>query len=82
MRWSWLGVGAHFIGPGRRWGGGEVANGSGVLIPIGFGGVKGEEETGRHCLDGKLEGHNPTLWFDFTWVREGRRRRHMARWHD
>jgi hypothetical protein len=39
-------VGAHFIGPMRRWGGGEVAGGGGVLILIGFEGVKREEETG------------------------------------
>jgi hypothetical protein len=45
-------VGAHFIGLGRQWGGGEAAGGSGVLIPIGFEGVKGEEETGRHCFSG------------------------------
>jgi hypothetical protein len=33
---------------------------------------------GRHRLDGKLEGDDATLWFDFTWVREGSRHRHMA----
>jgi hypothetical protein len=61
---------ARFIGPGRQWGGGEVADGSGVLIPVGFKGVKGEEETRRHRLDGELEGDDPSLEFDFTWVRE------------
>jgi hypothetical protein len=39
-------VGAHFIGPRRQWGGGEAAGGSGVLILVGFEGVKREEETG------------------------------------
>jgi hypothetical protein len=31
----------HFIGPGRRWRGGEEAGSGGVLIPVGFEGVKG-----------------------------------------
>jgi hypothetical protein len=35
-------VGACFIGPGRPWGGGQAANDGGVLILIGFKGVKGE----------------------------------------
>jgi hypothetical protein len=39
-------TGVCFIRPGRRWGGGEVVGGGGVLILIGFEGVKGEEETG------------------------------------
>jgi hypothetical protein len=43
---------AHFIGPGRWWGGGEAAGGGGVLIAVGFEGVKGEEETGRHRFSG------------------------------
>jgi hypothetical protein len=73
-------VGAHFIGPGRWWGGGEVTGGSGVLIPISFEGVKGEEETGRRRLDGELEGDDPMLQFDFTRVREGGHCHHMARW--
>jgi hypothetical protein len=34
---------------------------------------------GRWHLDGKLEGDDPTLWFDFTKVQEGSRRRHMVR---
>jgi hypothetical protein len=34
-------AGVHFIGPGRRWGGGEEADGGGVLLLIGFEGVKG-----------------------------------------
>jgi hypothetical protein len=60
-----------FIGPGRQWGGGEAAGSGGVLIPVSFEGVKGEEEMGRCRLDGELEGDNPTLRFDFTRVREG-----------
>jgi hypothetical protein len=73
-------VEACFIGPGRRWGGGETAGGSGLLIPVGFKGVKGGEETGRRRLHGELEGDDPTLRFDFTRVHsavvwtEGRRR--------
>jgi hypothetical protein len=39
----------------------------------------GEEETGRHRLDGELQGDNPTLRFDFTRVWEGGTRRRMAR---
>jgi hypothetical protein len=35
-----------FIGPGRQWGGGEAAGSGGVLIPVSFEGVKGEEEMG------------------------------------
>jgi hypothetical protein len=34
-------AGVHFIGSGRRWGGGEAAGGGGVLHLIGFEGVKG-----------------------------------------
>jgi hypothetical protein len=34
-------VGVHFIGPGKRWGEGEAAGGGGVLLLIGFEGVKG-----------------------------------------
>jgi hypothetical protein len=33
-------AGVCFIGPGRRWGGGEVAGGGGVLLLLGFEGVK------------------------------------------
>jgi hypothetical protein len=33
-------AGVHSIGPGRRWGGGVVAGGDGVLPLIGFEGVK------------------------------------------
>jgi hypothetical protein len=34
-------AGVHFIGPGRRWGGGEVADNGDILLLIGFEGVKG-----------------------------------------
>jgi hypothetical protein len=34
-------VGLCFIGPGRWWGGGEAAGEGGVLLLIGFEGVKG-----------------------------------------
>jgi hypothetical protein len=33
-------AGVRFIGSGRRWGGGEAASGGGVLLLIGFEGVK------------------------------------------
>jgi hypothetical protein len=36
----------HFIGSGRRWRGGEEAGSGGVLIPVGFKGVKGERGDG------------------------------------
>jgi hypothetical protein len=29
-------VGVRFIGPGRRWGGGEAADSSGVLLLVSF----------------------------------------------
>jgi hypothetical protein len=48
-------TGVRFIRPGRRWGGGEVAGGGGVLILIGFDGVKGEEETGRCHFSGGVK---------------------------
>jgi hypothetical protein len=47
------GGGARFIGPGRRWGGGEAAGGGGVLIPISIEGVTGEEETGWRRFRGE-----------------------------
>jgi hypothetical protein len=34
-------AGVRFIGPGRLWGGGVAASGGGVLLLIGFEGVKG-----------------------------------------
>jgi hypothetical protein len=34
-------AGVHFIGPVRRWGGAEAADGGGVLLLVGFEGVKG-----------------------------------------
>jgi hypothetical protein len=34
-------AGVHFIGPGRRWGGGEEASSGGVSIPNSFKGIKG-----------------------------------------
>jgi hypothetical protein len=34
-------AGVHFIGSGRQWGGGEVTGGGGVLLLVGFEGVKG-----------------------------------------
>jgi hypothetical protein len=46
------GGGACFIGLGRRWGGGEAVGHGGVLIVVGFEGVKGEEEMGWHYFSG------------------------------
>jgi hypothetical protein len=46
------GGGVIFIGPGRPWGGGEAANGSGVLLLVGFKGVKG----------GRGDGTTPIQW--------------------
>jgi hypothetical protein len=34
-------AGVHFIGSGRQWGGGEATGGGGVLLLVGFEGVKG-----------------------------------------
>jgi hypothetical protein len=34
-------AGVRFIGPGRRWGGGEAVGGGGVLLIVGFKGLKG-----------------------------------------
>jgi hypothetical protein len=34
-------AGVHFIGPGRRWGGGEAVGGGGVILLIDFEGVEG-----------------------------------------
>jgi hypothetical protein len=48
-------AGACFIGPGRRWGGGEAADGGGVLILIDFDGVKGGEEIGWHRFSGGVK---------------------------
>jgi hypothetical protein len=45
-------AGVRFIGQGRRWGGGEEADGGGVLLLIGFEGVKG----------GRGDGTTPIQW--------------------
>jgi hypothetical protein len=45
-------AGVHFIGPGRRWGGGEAAGDGGVLLLVGFEGVKG----------GRGDGTTPIQW--------------------
>jgi hypothetical protein len=42
----------HFIGPGRRWGGGEAADGGGVLLLVDFEGVK----------RGRGDGTTPIKW--------------------
>jgi hypothetical protein len=43
-------AGVHFIGPAVRWGGGEEAGGGGVLIPVGFDGVKGRRGDGTALI--------------------------------
>jgi hypothetical protein len=45
-------AGVHFIRLGRLWGGGEAASGGGVLLLIGFEGVKG----------GRGDGMAPIQW--------------------
>jgi hypothetical protein len=45
-------AGVHFIGPRRRWGGGEAAGGGGVLPLVGFKGVRG----------GRGDGTTPIQW--------------------
>jgi hypothetical protein len=49
------GGGGTFYRAGRRWRGGEEADGGGVLIPVGFKGVKGGEETGRRRFSGEVK---------------------------
>jgi hypothetical protein len=71
-------VGVHFIGPGRWWRGGEAAGGSGVLIPIDFEGVKGEEVLLWYC--GGSEGGMMALRFGSSHAEEGGSRRRTARW--
>jgi hypothetical protein len=43
-------AGVHFVGPGRRWGGGEAAGSGGVLLLVGFEGVKGGREYGTEII--------------------------------
>jgi hypothetical protein len=43
-------VGVRFIGPGRRWGGGEAAGGGGALFLVGFKGVKGGKGDGTTLI--------------------------------
>jgi hypothetical protein len=64
-------AGVCFIGPGRWWGGGEAADGSGVLLLIGFKGVKGGRGTGRHRFSGGSEGGMTALRFSYLRVEEG-----------
>jgi hypothetical protein len=73
-------VGARFIGPRRRWRGGEAAGGGGVLLLAGFEGVKGEEEMGRRRFSGGCEGGMTALLFGSSRVKEGGSRQRTARW--
>jgi hypothetical protein len=43
-------AGVCFIGPGRRWGGGEAAGGGGVLHLVSFEGVKGGRGDGMMSI--------------------------------
>jgi hypothetical protein len=56
-----------------------VTSGECSLKAMVFKDETGEEETGQHCLDGELQGDNPTLRFHFTRVWEGGTQRRMAR---
>jgi hypothetical protein len=71
-------VGGAFIGTGRWWRGGEEAGGGGVLIPVGFKGVKGEEETGQRRFSGGSEGGMTALQFGSSRVEEGGSRQHTT----
>jgi hypothetical protein len=59
-----------------------VAGGGGVLLLIGFDGVKREEETGLHRFSGGTEGGMTVLRFGSSRMEEGGCRRHMARRRD
>jgi hypothetical protein len=72
-------AGVRFIGPRRRWGGGEVVDGGGVLLLNGFKGVKGGEEMGRRHLDGRNEEGGAPVWFGYSRVEESGRRRCTTR---
>jgi hypothetical protein len=72
----------HFIGPGRRWGGGEAADSGGVLLLVGFEGIKREEETGQRRFSGGGEGGMTALRFGSSRVEEGSSRRRTARRRD
>jgi hypothetical protein len=43
-------AGVPFIGPGRRWGGGEVLGGGGGLLLVSFEGVKGGRGDGMTLI--------------------------------
>jgi hypothetical protein len=60
-----------FIGPGRRWGGGEAAGDGGGLLLIGFEGVKGGKGDGRRQFSWGSEGSMTALRFGSSRVEEG-----------
>jgi hypothetical protein len=60
-----------FIGPGRRWGGGEAGGDGGGLLLVGFEGVKGGKGDRRRQFSGGSEGSMTALQFDSSCVEEG-----------
>jgi hypothetical protein len=72
-------AGVHFIGLGRWWGGGEVASGGGVLLLVGFKGVKGGRGDGAAPIQWGSEGSMMALWFGSSCTEEGSSRWRTAR---
>jgi hypothetical protein len=73
-------AGVHFIGLGRRWGGGEAAGEGGVLLLVGFEGVKGGRGDGTAPIQWGSESVVTVLWFGSSRVEEGGSQQHTARW--
>jgi hypothetical protein len=71
MRCGEAEAGVRFIGPGRRWGGGEAAGSGGVLLLVGFKGVEGGRGDGRRRFSGGSEGGMTTLRFGSSHAEEG-----------
>jgi hypothetical protein len=75
-------VGVRFIGPGRRWGGGEAADGSAVLLLISFEGVKGGRGDGTTPIQSGSKGGMTMLRFGSSCTEEGDSWRRMVGWRD
>jgi hypothetical protein len=73
-------VGVRFIGPGRQWGGGEAADGGGVLLLVRFEGVKGGKGDRMAPIQWGSECGMMALWFGSSRMEEGGSRRRTARW--
>jgi hypothetical protein len=63
-------VGVHFIGLGRQWGGGEAADGGGVLLLVGFEGVKGGKGDRMAPIQWGSECGMMALWFGSSCMEE------------